>query len=158
MRRLLVLLTCLAATLLVSGPAPAGAETAGDGQRRSPESAYGRQAVKETNAARTTEGLRPLRVSRCLQRYARAQARLMAQREEMFHQDLGPILSGCGLRTAGENVAYGYASGRSVVVDGWLPSEGHRANIMSTSFRLVAVAARRGGDGRWYAAQVFGSR
>lgn len=149
-----MLLTCLAATVLVSGPAPAGADT----ERRSPESAYGRQAVKATNEARTAEGLRPLRVTRCLQRYARAQARLMAQREEMFHQDLGRVMSGCGLSTAGENVAYGYSTGRSVVVDGWLNSEGHRANIMSTSFRLVAVAARRGHDGRWYAAQVFGAR
>lgn len=154
MRRLLVLLTCLAATIVVSGPSPAGAEAA----RRSPESAYGRQAVKATNGARTEEGLRPLRVDRCLQRFARAQARRMAQREEMFHQDLGPVMSGCGLRTAGENVAYGYRTGRSVVNDGWLDSEGHRANILSTSFRLVAVAARRGDDGRWYAAQVFGAR
>jgi uncharacterized protein YkwD len=154
MRRLLVLLIGLAATLLVSGPVAADAESA----RRSPESAYGRQAVRATNAARVAQDLRPLRVDRCLQRFARAQARLMAQREEMFHQDLGPVLSGCGLSTTGENVAYGYSTGRSAVVDGWLDSDGHRANIMSTSFRLVAVAARRGHDGRWYAAQVFGAR
>ena len=37
-------------------------------------------------------------------------------------------------------------------------SEGHRANILSRGFRLVAVGARRDGDGTWYAAQVFGRR
>ncbi len=45
--------------------------------------------------------------------------------------------------TAGENVAYGYPTGRSVVNRGWMRSEGHRANILSPGFKLVAVAARR---------------
>ncbi len=67
-------------------------------------------------------------------------------------------MSECHLVAAGENVAYGYPTGRSVVNRGWMRSEGHRANILSTGFRLVAVAARRDGSGTWYAAQVFGAR
>ena len=82
----------------------------------------------------------------------------MANAEEMYHQDLGPILETCHLVSVGENVAYGYATGRSVVNQGWMRSEGHRANILNRGFKLVAVAARRDDDGTWYAAQVFGRR
>ncbi len=82
----------------------------------------------------------------------------MAAQEEMYHQDLGPIMDECGLSTVGENVAYGYATGRAVVRQGWMLSEGHRANILSRDYRLVAVAGRRSDDGTWYAAQVFGRK
>ena len=123
-----------------------------------PEQRYGRQAVTASNNAREQHGLRELRVNDCLKDFARKQAKAMAAEEEMYHQDLGPIMSTCGLSTVGENVAYGYGTGRSVVWDGWMESEGHRANILSTSYRLVAVAARRSDDGTWYAAQVFGRK
>jgi uncharacterized protein YkwD len=64
----------------------------------------------------------------------------------------------CGLVTTGENVAYGYPTGRNVVNQGWMRSDGHRANILDPDFELVAVAARRDESGTWYAAQVFGRR
>ncbi len=41
--------------------------------------------------------------------------------------------------TLGENIAAGYSSIKSVV-DGWMASDGHCANIMSPAFREVAVA------------------
>jgi uncharacterized protein YkwD len=37
-------------------------------------------------------------------------------------------------------------------------SEGHRANILNPSYRLLGMGARRSDEGRWYAAQVFGRR
>ena len=64
----------------------------------------------------------------------------------------------CKLDTAGENVAYGYRTGKSVVNDGWMNSEGHRANILSPSFKLMGIGARKGHDGRWYVSQVFGRK
>jgi uncharacterized protein YkwD len=149
MRRLAAL--ALSAAVLVgaaTGPAEAGRA----------ESTYQRQAVKATNAQRTAQGLKPLRDNACLQRAAVRQARLMAQREQMFHQDIGAVLADCGLSTVGENVAYGYPSGRSVVRDGWMESEGHRANILNRGFRLLGLAARKGHDGNWYVAQVFGAK
>ncbi len=82
----------------------------------------------------------------------------MARQDRMFHQDLRPILRQCGLSTVGENVAYGYRSGRSVVNDGWMHSEGHRRNILNRDFRLMGIGARKSDDGTWYAAQVFGRR
>jgi uncharacterized protein YkwD len=80
----------------------------------------------------------------------------MANQERMFHQELGPMMSACHLQMAGENVAYGYPTGKAVVNQGWMHSEGHRANILEPRYRRMAIAARKGDDGRWYVSQVFG--
>src|SRR5690349_16873010 len=120
MRRLVVLL--LTAVVLVgTGAPPAHAQTKAG--------RYAKQAFVATNANRVAHDLKALRANRCLKHAAVRQARLMAQREQMFHQDIGKVLRDCGLSTVGENVAYGYPSGRSVVNDGWMNSDGHRANI-----------------------------
>jgi uncharacterized protein YkwD len=140
------------ALLAVTGTsaAPATAQTA--------EGRYAQQATAATNAQRTKEGLPALKTNKCLRRAAVRQATLMAQREQLFHQDLGAVLQDCHLTTAGENVAAGFRTGTSVVNDGWMHSEGHRANILNPSFTLIGIGARKGHNGRWYAAQVFGSK
>jgi uncharacterized protein YkwD len=138
------------AVLVGAGPAPAEAAT--------PESTYAAAAVRAINKARVNHDRRELRTSACLRGFAARHASRMAAQEAMYHQELGPIMAQCGLRTAGENVAYGYPTGRAVVRKGWMRSEGHRANILSRAFRLVAVAARRSDDGTWYVAQVFGRK
>src|SRR4051812_7861822 len=148
-RALAVLASVVTAAALAGGPAEANAK---------PEQKYAQQAFTATNAQRTHDGLRVLRASDCLKHAAVRQARLMAAREQMFHQDLGRVLRDCKLDTAGENVAYGYPSGRSVVVDGWMNSEGHRANILNRAFSLMGIGARKGHNGRWYVAQVFGHK
>ena len=151
MRRLVVLvasLTMLVATGAASAPA----------QAQSPEGKYAQQAFTATNANRNNTGLKALKPSDCLMRAAVRQAKAMAQQEQMFHQDLGAVMRECKLNTAGENVAYGYGTGKSVVNDGWMNSEGHRANILNPSFRLMGIGARKGHDGQWYVAQVFGRK
>ncbi|MDR2530665.1 MAG: CAP domain-containing protein [Oscillospiraceae bacterium] len=45
---------------------------------------------------------------------------------------------------AAENIAYGYTSAESVV-EAWMNSAGHRANILSTNVKYMAVAVRVGG-------------
>ncbi|VXB92515.1 CAP domain-containing protein [Nocardioides sp. AX2bis] len=141
------LTTALTAGLLAATPAADAA----------PADRYARAAVTATNAARADHDRARLHGQACLQRKARSHARDMAQQERMFHQDLGPVLRDCGMNAVGENVAVGYTSGRAVV-RGWMGSEGHRANILNPTFRRVAVAAAKDGDGTWYAAQVFGRR
>jgi uncharacterized protein YkwD len=144
---------CAAVALLaVTGvaAAPASAQTA--------EARYAQQATVATNAHRADEGLAALRTNKCLRRAAVRQATRMAQREQIYHQDLGAVLQECHLSAAGENVAAGYRSGRSVVNDGWMESEGHRANILDPAFTLMGIGARKGHDGRWYVAQVFGRK
>ena len=123
-----------------------------------PASEYAERAVRATNEARADYDRKPLKVSECLKDFARKQAAAMARQERMYHQDLGPIMDKCDLVFVGENVAYGYPTGRSVVNQGWMKSEGHKANILNRGFKLVAVAARRDDNGTWYAAQVFGRR
>ena len=146
--------TAATLTMLVTA---AGVATA-PAQAQSSAGKYAQQAFTATNANRTNNALKALKPNDCLKRAAVRQAKAMAQQEQMFHQDLGAVLRKCHLNTAGENVAYGFRTGTSVVNDGWMNSEGHRANILSSSFRLMGIAARKGHDGRWYVSQVFGRK
>ena len=118
---------------------------------------YEADVLAATDHERTGRDLVALTAQSCLDSYAEAQARRMAAQERIFHQELGSILSTCSLRTAGENVAYGYPTGTAATA-GWMGSAGHRANVLRSEFRLIGVGAAQDTDGRWYAAQVFGTR
>jgi hypothetical protein len=41
--------------------------------------------------------------------------------------------------TIGENVAYGYSTPYVAVIHGWMCSDGHRSNIMSTNYNLLGT-------------------
>jgi uncharacterized protein YkwD len=153
MRRAFALLATVA-VLVATGGASADAQQ----NAQSAAGKYAQQAFTATNANRANNGLRALKANDCLKHAAVRQAKLMAAQEQIFHQDLGRVMRDCGLNTAGENVAYGYSTGKSVVNDGWMNSEGHRANILNPSFKLMGIGARKGHDGRWYCAQVFGRK
>jgi uncharacterized protein YkwD len=118
--------------------------------------AYARTAFRATNTRRANHDRATLRGNQCLRRAALRQARAMANRGQLFHQDMGRVLRDCDLSGVGENVAYGYPTGRAVV-QGWMDSPGHRANILRPQYRLMGLAAVKR-DGRWWAAQVFGAR
>lgn len=118
---------------------------------------YAKAAMRATNAVRADHGVRPVRVNTCLKRMAARQAKRMAARRAIYHQDLGVVLRACDLSMVGENVAAGYRSGKGVVRSGWMRSPGHRRNLLDPAFGKVGIAARRAG-GRWYVAQVFGRR
>ena len=146
-QRLIVLVAALVASLVLTA-APASAITEAG--------RYANQAHRATNGVRADHGLPALSKQDCLKRYAARQAKAMAAARQMSHQDLAPIMSECKLVAAGENVAYGYPNGKAVVRDGWMNSLGHRANILNPVYELMGVAARKGSDGNWYVAQVFG--
>lgn len=55
--------------------------------------------------------------------------------------------------TAGENIAYGYATAQSVA-EGWWNSEGHKANILNASFSQAAMACYYA-NGRYYWVNLF---
>ena len=61
--------------------------------------------------------------------------------------------SGVSYRTAGENIAYGYATPQQVV-SGWMNSEGHRKNILSSSFTKIGVGCYES-SGVLYWSQFF---
>ena len=110
-----------------------------------------------TNAVRAGDDLQPLKRRRCVQRFAKMQARQMAKQQLMFHQDLAPILDECHLGLVGENVAFGFTSAQSVL-DAWMASPGHRANILRPEYRQLGVGAKQSEEGVWYIAQVFGRK
>ncbi|GLY03228.1 CAP domain-containing protein [Actinoplanes sp. NBRC 101535] len=58
---------------------------------------------------------------------------------------------------AGENIAWGFRSAREVV-DAWMDSPGHRANILNCSARKMGAAVSYAADGTPYYTQVFGWR
>ena len=125
-------------------------------QAATPAGTYAHDAFVATNHQRVRHDRVKLTRSDCLQGFARMQARRMAHKQEIYHQDLQKILDTCHLNLVGENVASGFTSGRSVVDDGWMKSKDHRANILQRRYRGMAIAARKGDDGRWYVSQVFG--
>ena len=45
---------------------------------------------------------------------------------------------GLSFRTAGENIARGYSTPQAVV-NGWMNSSGHRANILNASYTQIGV-------------------
>jgi uncharacterized protein YkwD len=139
----------LTAVVAVTLPAaPAEAKATAD---------YRQSAFNTTNNKREAHDKRKFREGNCLQNFANRQARRMANQTRIFHQDLYKVLNACDLKLAAENVASGFSNGHDVVVDGWMKSPGHRANILNGKLRRMAVAARKGDNGVWYAAQVFGT-
>ena len=116
---------------------------------------YENSVYANTNIQRDKYDRVALKGAKCLDTFAERQAKAMAAQGRIYHQDLGPIMKTCNLNTVGENIAYGYPNGTSVVA-AWMRSSGHRANILNPNFRLIAVGAYQDSHGSWYVAQVFG--
>lgn len=60
---------------------------------------------------------------------------------------------GISYKSIGENIAYGYSSPESVVND-WMNSDGHRKNILSSSFNGIGVGCYES-NGILYWTQIF---
>lgn len=123
-----------------------------------PATTYAETAFGGTNTQRAAHGRVQLRHAACLTRMAQRWARHLARSGNLVHQELRPIARRCGLSMTGENIAQGYASGRAVVNQGWMPSAGHRANILRRQYRLMGIGAARDSNGQWWVSQVFGRR
>ena len=54
----------------------------------------------------------------------------MAAGRSMYHQSMKPILDSCHLSQVGENVAFGYPSGKAVV-NAWMHSPDHKKNLLN---------------------------
>ena len=66
------------------------------------------------------------------------------------------VLDQCGISYSfcGENVAYGYRTAEAVM-DGWMNSEGHKANILHERFTKIGVGHYVGPNGYHYWSQLF---
>ena len=117
-------------------------------QLESTVSSYESEVIRLVNEIRQQNGLRPLAANWELSRVARYKSQDMRDNGTPFQ-----MLSAFGLsyRTAGENIAKGYASPQAVV-NGWMNSSGHRANILNASYTQIGVGYVSGGN---YWTQLF---
>lgn len=114
------------------------------------------RVIALTNAQRAAAGLSPLSANGALTAAAAAHSKDQAAHNKMTHtgsngSTLSQRISAAGFawHTIGENVAMGYGSADSVM-DGWMNSAGHRANILKADFTSIGVAVAYSADGTPY--------
>lgn len=107
--------------------------------------AYEQEVVRLVNAERAKNGLSPLTHNWELSRVARYKSQDMKDNGYFSHQSPtygSPFQMmksfGISYRTAGENIAKGQATPQAVV-NAWMNSAGHRANILNSSFTEIGV-------------------
>lgn len=98
--------------------------------------------------------INPLSMDDKLMRYAQDWADNMAENNRMVHSSMRDIMK-LGFSPVGENIAWGQKDEKAVM-NAWLWSPGHRANIMSTSYTLIGCGASYSKSDRLYWCTVFG--
>ena len=119
------------------------------------------QVVNLVNSERTAQGLTALQKDSRLAALAQQKAEDMAKNQYFSHTSptYGSAFdmlkaAGYSYKTAGENIAMGQKSASSVM-DGWMHSSGHRANILHTSYEKIGVGYAVSADGMPYWVQIF---
>lgn len=119
------------------------------------------EVIRLCNIERTNRGLPALTKNWQLSRVARYKSQDMIDKNYFSHtsptygspftmmQDFGLHFS-----AAGENIAYGQRTAQEVV-NAWMNSPGHRANILSASYTQIGVGAAKKADGTLYWTQMF---
>ncbi|WP_440895484.1 CAP domain-containing protein [Amphibacillus sp. Q70] len=114
--------------------------------------AFERQVVELTNQERAAHGLQPLSIDESLSSVAREKSNDMASNGYFSHNSptYGSPFDmmqqfGVNYRTAGENIAKGQRSPEEVV-NGWMNSEGHRANILNPDYTHIGVGYIENGN------------
>ena len=119
---------------------------------------YEKEVVRLVNEIRVQNGLKELTYDRELSRVARYKSQDMKDNQYFSHTS--PVYGspfqmiqnfGITYRSAGENIAKGYSTPQAVV-NGWMNSSGHRANILNASFTHIGVGYVAGGN---YWTQMF---
>lgn len=119
------------------------------------------QVVNLVNSERAAQGLMALQKDSRLAALAQQKAEDMAKNQYFSHTSptYGSAFdmlkaAGYSYKTAGENIAMGQKSAASVM-DGWMHSSGHRANILHTSYEKIGVGYAVSADGMPYWVQIF---
>lgn len=124
------------------------------------------QIIMITNQERAKDGAPALTWNAKLAEEAMAKAKDMIAKQYFAHKspdgvnvsDLA-VIHGYAYSLVGENLALGDFKSSADVMDGWMNSPGHRANILKAAYTEIGVAAIMGAyEGRqvWYAVQEFG--
>ena len=108
-------------------------------------SAYEMEVINLVNEIRISNGLNALTPSAKLSEVARTKSQDMRTNGYFAHQSptYGSPFDmlrqfGVTYRTAGENIAYGYST-PAAVVEGWMNSQGHRENILKSTYTEIGV-------------------
>ena len=127
-----------------------------------------RRAFEQTNIVRVKNGLAPLVWDGDVCRMARTHSESMSRQHYFAHvtperQGLRERARAAGIlhfSTLGENIAYtqGYDNPAAYIVEQWMQSPKHRANILSNDFRAMAIGSYVGPDGSIYLTQTFITR
>ena len=119
------------------------------------------QVVSLSNQARVRAGCKALRVNADLLWAARGHSKYMATTGRFSHTGSRNSTFITRARAAGytaarsENIAWGYRSAREVV-NAWLKSPGHRANLLDCGAKTFAVGVVYSANGTPYYTQDFG--
>ena len=119
---------------------------------------YEAEVIRLVNAERAKQGLKELTANWELSRVARYKSQDMVDNRYFSHNSptYGTPFQmirnfGISFRTAGENIAYGQRTPQAVV-NAWMNSSGHRANILNASYTQIGVGYVTGGN---YWTQMF---
>jgi uncharacterized protein YkwD len=138
-------------------PTPTKTTEAGDASFATLEA----QVITLTNNQRVANGCGALRTDSRLTAAARAHSADMVTNNMFSHtgtdgSDFVARETRAGYSAASaENIAWGYPTAQAVV-DGWMNSPGHRANILNCGSVAVGVGVAKKADGTLYYTQDFG--
>lgn len=119
------------------------------------------EVIRLVNVERVKNGLQPLTKNWEASRTARYKSEDMINKNYFAH--ISPtygspfkMMEDFGLRfsAAAENIAYGQRT-PAEVMNSWMNSPGHRANILSRSFNQIGVGAAKSYNGTLYWTQMF---
>ena len=120
-----------------------------------------KQVASLTNSERKSAGFGSLTLDSQLSKLARMKAEDMAKNGYFSHTSptYGSAFDmmkkyGVSYRTAGENIAKGQKTPEAVM-NGWMNSSGHRANILSSTYTHIGVGYAKDSKGNTYWVQIF---
>ena len=123
------------------------------------------RAFEQTNLVRIKNGLQPFVWDDDMSRVARNHSENMSRLGFFAHvtpdgKRLPDRARAAGIRrysSLGENIAYnqGYEDPGALAVERWMLSPKHRANILSSEFRAMAIGSYVAPDGSVYLTQTF---
>ncbi len=123
------------------------------------EHVFIKQVVELVNVERSKAGLAPLNIDTKVQAAAMVRARECEQLFSHTRPDGSSFATALrqqnvSYRSAGENIAWGQRTPEEVV-NAWMNSPGHRANIMSSNFTAIGVGYYENTKGTDYWCQLF---
>ena len=125
------------------------------------EISMSKQVIAQVNKERKARGLKALKTNSVLNGIAQQRAKEIAQYFDHQRPDGTMFVSmystaGYSYSACGENIAYGQRNAASVM-NSWMHSEGHKANILSSSFEEIGVGCYYQ-NGVYYWVQNFGTQ